>query len=348
MRHLILTFSALGLLSFSAQAENIQRISTSEWAQSWILSWSPKKGLNFDTQDLEKKLLGTCIDCVNKEALKKARLQFGKGAFVEAISSYNLIPRANTYWLSAVEEKGWSYFRQENYEKALAQTKTLLAPQFAEIANAEAYLLQSLTQLKICDYKGVFETHTVFKEKQKTRILEVQNLAKSGWNEALETLLKKADKLPLTLEDMGDAVQHLPLMIFKDVEFQKQILRYKTSEAAIASAVVDSKYNSLINNLEKFKDNSLSSLKKRVQALAQNETDKNFKIIQKLNLVEVEAIQRIHTDMNLSEDAYKKGKFQTVADDKLIFIDDGKPWIDELDKFEVTAKTCIKGIRRKM
>lgn len=336
MKHLIFAFSAVTLVCLSAKAEDIQRISVSEWA---------KQSVTFDTRDLETKTLGTCSDCENKSVLKKARVQFGKGAFDEAIANYNAIPRGNTYWLSAVEEKGWAYFRQENYEKALAQTKTLTAPPFAEIVNSEAFLLQSLTQLKICDYKGVFETHNLFKEKQKARILEVQNLAQSGWNEALANLLKKTDKFPLTLDDMGDAVQHLPLLIFKDLEFQKQALRFKASEAALSMA--NAKSTSL-KNLEQFKSKTFLALKKRVQELAQSENDKNFKVIQKLNLVEVEAIQRIHTDMNLSEDAYKKGKFAEVSNDKLVFIDDGKPWIDELDKFEVTAKSCLKGIRRKM
>lgn len=350
MKTVIMSFSALVLVSLTAKAEKVQSLSVVDWAQTWVQSWTPQQGLSFDTRALEKKLLGTCDDCDNKASLKKARLQFAKGEFAEAIASYNTIPRGNAYWLSAVEEKGWAHFRQENYEKALAQTKTLLAPQFGEIVNSEAFLLQSLTQLKVCDYKGVFETHNIFKEKQKARILEVQNLAQSGWNETMAKVLVKVNKFPLTLDDMGDSVQHLPLLIYKDLEFQKQALRLIASVAAIAmiESKADSKYTTLLKNVEQYKANSFAHLKKRIQELAQNETEKNFKIIQKLNLVEVEAIQRIHTDMSLSENLYKKGSFQKVSDDQLVFMDDGKPWIDELDKYEVITKSCVKGIRRKM
>ncbi|WP_413944530.1 hypothetical protein [Bdellovibrio sp. HCB-162] len=348
MMKLVFALSAIAIVvcGLHSQALAADRVSASDWAKSWVKSLESNGASSFNTSSLEKKALGSCSDCDNKASLKKARSQFAKGQFDEAISTYNEIPRGNTYWLSAVEEKGWAYFRQENYEKALAQTKTLLAPQFAEVSNSEAFLLQSLTQLKICDYKGVFETHQIFKEKQKNRIMEVQNLAKSGWNDSLAQVLRKADQFPLTLDDMGDSVQRLPLMIYKDVEFQKQALRFKASQRAME--LVGSDYPRVKASLDKINQEAFRSLKDRVQELAQEETNENFKIIQKLNLVEVEAIQRVHTDMNMAEELYKKGKFQEVTDDKLVFMDDGRPWIDELDKFEVAAKTCAKGIRRKM
>lgn len=337
-----LTF-AIAITAGASSAFAVERVSTSAWAKTWVQA-QDKKASAFSTSALEKKVLGTCDDCENKEALKKARSLFAEGQFESAIKSYNQIPRGNTYWLSAVEEKGWAFFRQEDYEKALAQTKTLLAPQFAEVSSTEAFLLQSLAQLKICDYKGVFETHQIFKAKQKNRIMSVQALAKTGWNDSLAQFLKKADSFPLTLADMDETVQTLPLMIYKDKEFQKQALRFKASQHAMAlTQNITAK-----KALDKINADSFTALKNRVQELAQAETDENFKVIQKLNLVEVEAIQRVHTDLELADSMYKTNKFQKVGDDKLVFMDDGRPWIDELDKFEVAAKTCAKGIRRKM
>lgn len=345
MKSVILAF-VITLCGFPAPVLAAERVSVSEWVESWVQSLQKSKSLSFETTSLEKKALQSCSDCENKDTLKKARDLFAQGKFDEALAAYEQIPRGNTYWLSAVEEKGWAHFRKENFEKALAQTKTLLAPQFAEISNSEAFLLQSLTQLRICDYKGVFETHKTFKEKQKARILEVQNLAQTGWNDSLTAVLKKVDQFPLTLDDMGASVQRLPLLIYKDREFQRQALRFKATEKAIA--LVDANNKRLVNTLENLNTKAFHALKNRVQQLAQDETNENFKVIQKLNLVEVEAIQRIHTDLNLSEELYRKTKFQEVGDDKLVFMDDGRPWIDELDKFEVAAKTCAQGIRRKM
>lgn len=334
---------AIALSAGASSALAAERVSASAWAKSWTQSLE-KKATPFNTAALEKKALGECSDCESKNSLKKARILFAKGQFDDAIKSYNEIPRGNTHWLSAVEEKGWAFFRKDDYEKALAQTKTLMAPQFAEISNTEAFLLQSLTQLKICDYKGVFETHQIFKAKQKNRIMSVQQLAKNGWNDALTQVMRKADTFPLTLDDMGDSVQTLPLLLYKDIEFQRQLLRFKASQHAMALA----QDAQLKKSLDKINQDSFTALKNRVQNLAQEETNENFKVIQKLNLVEVEAIQRVHADLSLAESMYKENKFQKVGDDKLVFMDDGRPWIDELDKFEVAAKTCAKGIRRKM
>lgn len=341
----LVTATAL-IFAMASPAFAAERVSVKEWAQKWASSLSTPKALAFSTADLEKKTLGSCSDCDNKTLITKARKDFEAGKYDQAINSYNKIPRANTYWLSAVEEKGWAFFRKGEFDKSLAQTKTLLAPQFAEIASTEAFLLQSLSQLKICDYKGLFETHQTFKEKQKARIMEVQALAKSGWNDSLTKFLKKADQFPLTMEDMGDSVSKLPLDIYKDIEFQKQALRFKASEKGIVFA--NAKNTTVLAKLEKINDDAFRALKKRVQVLAQEETDENFKVIQKLNLVEVEAIQRVHTDQALTDDMYDKKTFNKVDADKLVFMDDGRPWIDELDKFEVATKSCAQGLRRKM
>ncbi|MEN0059953.1 MAG: hypothetical protein AAGB31_14025 [Bdellovibrio sp.] len=344
MNRLIFTLLTITILvcGWHKQALAAERVSVSEWSQAWVKA-SQKAG-SFKTQDLEKKALGACSDCANKERLSKARSVFAKGQFDEALRLYNEIPRGNTYWLTSTEEKGWSYFRKEDYQKSLAQTKTLLSPQFAEVVNAEAYLLQSLSQLRMCDYKGVFETHQTFKDKQKKRIMEVQNLAEKGWNEDLAAVLRKVDYFPLELADIGDSAQRLPLLIYKDLEFQKQLLRFKASFEVLQRLPE----SALKKEVRDFNSASFITLKKRVQTLAQKETDANFKVIQKLNLVEVEAIQRVHADTQLSENSYQKGEFKDVGDDKLVFMDDGRPWIDELDKFEVSAKSCVKGIRRKM
>lgn len=343
-----LTLSSMALLvcGLTSPAMATERVSTTEWTQSWAKALTSPKAWAYSTADLENKLFGKCDDCENKTALQKARADFAKGNYDSALSSYNKIPRGNSYWLSAVEEKGWAFFRQGDFEKSLAQSKTLMAPQFAEIASTEAFLLQSLSQLQICDYKGVFETHQTFKEKQRARILEVQNLAENGWNDSLTQFLKKADKFPLTLGDMGSSVQKLPLLIYKDIEFQKQALRFKASEKAVF--LIDNKNSQVLAKLEKINNDSFLALKKRVQELAQRETDDNFKVIQKLNLVEVEAVQRVHTDQKLTDANYQKNTFAKVSSDKLVFKDDGRPWIDELDKFEVASKACTQGIRRKM
>jgi len=350
MKSLLSLTLTLSALSLPAQAA--ERFTLSAWQKNVKATAKSAADIEkaINTTELEKKFLSTCSDCDNKDLLSKARTTFAKGNYEEALSFYNDIPRGNDYWMNSVEEKGWAYFRMDEYEKALAQTKTLLAPQLAETANSEAYLLRSLALLKICDYKEIFENHTNFKEKQKAKILEIQDLADSGFNESFKKVILAANSFPLQAKEMGDALKHLPSLFYKDIELQKQMLRFKvTAEAQTILARDPHLQNAKVSaKVERANNEALKALKNRMKALAQAETDENFKIIQKINLVEVEAIQRVHTDQELAETSFKKSDFKKAGKDQLVFMDDGRPWVDELDKYEVSSKSCVSGIRRKM
>lgn len=343
--------AAMLVVTTTAHADQ-QGLTLKSWGKEFETALDSKnnaqalKLLDFDS--LEKSAIPKCVDCSGKEAMKKARLLFAKGQFSEALKAYDQIPKGSDYWFQAIEEKGWAHFRLNDSEKALAQTKTLVSPQFGEISSTEAYFLRSLSQLKICDYKGVFETNQRFKELQKDRVLSVQSLAETGMNEAFAKAIGKVDSFPIKASVIADSLLALPVLYYKDVELQKQILRLKVAEKALNILQKRNTQPTLQSQVAKIQQDSLNKLKSRMKKLAKNENDANFKIVQKLNLIEVEAIQRIHTDMKIAEEMYSKGDFKKTGEDQLIFMDDGRPWIDELDKYDVAAKTCPQNIRRKM
>lgn len=340
----------LVMASFRAKAAD-ERFSINEW-NTQLASALKSGGLAkasplLDVKSFEKKAL-VCLSCDNKKNMTEGRKVFAQGKHEKALELYSKIPKGSDYWFEAVEEKGWAYFRQDDLEKTLAQTKTLISPQFADVVNSEAFLLQSLSQLRMCDYKGVFATHNLFKEKQKARIMGIQELATTGMNEAFSKIIATADTLPLKLSDVSAGISTLPLLFYKDKELQSELMKFKMSQKGLDTLKAAKTSVKVQNQLQKMNENSFAALKNRMKELAQEETNANFKVVQKLNLVEVEAIQRVHTDLQLSESLYNENKFQKVDDDKLVFMDDGRPWIDELDKYEVAAKACTKNIRRKM
>ena len=330
----------------TSTASAAERFSVQSWKESFARASAKNDAAELkkltDFSQLEIKAVPKCIDCENKKIMRQARDLFSKGDYAGAEKLYNKIPKATDSWLEAVEERGWSHFRRDNFEKTIAQTKTLLSPQFVGNVNSEAYFLQSLAQLKICDYEGILTTHQNFKEKQRSRLTEIQSLAKIGSNDALKKVITDVDKFPLRYEDLGETLTQLPLLFYRDLEVQKQLLRIKVSQAGLT---INSNYSTLFS---KIKNESSEKLQNRIKELAIRENIENSKIVQKLNLVEVEAIQRIHTDMKLSQDMYQGGKFKKTTDEQLVFMDDGQPWIDELDKYDVAAKSCNKNIRRKM
>ncbi|HEY8269519.1 MAG TPA: hypothetical protein VIG33_01415 [Pseudobdellovibrionaceae bacterium] len=331
---------ALALVIGMAHAED--RLSAQKWSEDFI------KTPSLDFEKLDKKILGACEDCENKSKMQTARKLFAKGQYDEARALYAQVSKGSAYWLEAVEEKAWTYFRQNELESAMAQAKTLLAPQFENYVGSESYFMQSLAQLKSCNYKGVFETNRLFKEKQKTHLAEIQALSKTGMNEALKNVMNETDKFPMRFTDVGENASHLPHLFFKDIEFQRQLMRYKLSEQALAALKAEDRASALQSTLEKVKSASASQLQNRIKELAVQETNDNFKIVQKLNLVEIEAIQRLHADLDLDKSLFKKGPFANTNSDQLVFVDDGRPWIDELDKYEVRTKTCPQNLRRKM
>lgn len=343
-----LTATMLVTLSLPALAE---RLSVKEWGQSFekSLTKDSKQALQLlDFNRLERQAVPACVDCSVKTKIQKARELFAKGQYDKSLDLYNQVPRGTDYWFEAIEEKGWSFFRKNEIEKALAQTKTLLSPQFSEVVSTEAYFLQALSNLKVCDYKGVFETTQLFKEKQKTRLLAVQELSEEGFSKAFLKFLEKVDRLPLKVSDLDDSMVSMPVLFHKDVTLQKEMLRFKISQKAMDILRQRGSHPTLQAELDQVNRKSFTAMKTRLQQLAKQEADFNHKILQKLSLVEVEAIQRMHADMELDASLFAKSKFKKTSVDELVFMDDGRPWIDELDKYEVIAKKCPDNIRRKM
>jgi hypothetical protein len=342
--------SLVVLAAIGAHAED--RLSAQKWSEDFAAALKSKNAsatlqmVDFDK--LDKKYLNTCSDCGDKALMEKARKLYAKGQYDEARALYDQVAKGSTYWLQAVEEKAWTFYRQNQIDASLAQAKTLLAPQFAGYVGSEAYFLRSLANLKVCNYKEVFETNRLFKEKQKPRLAEIQNLSKTGMNDAVAKILTSTENFPMNFSEVSEAANHLPQLFYKDIEFQRQLMRYKLTEKALAVLKAEGNSENLQASFEKTKAASQANLQARMKQLAVQETNDNFKIIQKINLVEVEAIQRLHIDVDMDKKLFKKDDFSQTNADQLVFVDDGRPWIDELDKYQVRVKACPQNIRRKM
>jgi len=342
--------SLVVLAAIGVRAED--RLSAQQWSDDFAAALKSKNTNTtlqmVDFDKLDQKYIKACSDCADKTLMEKARKVYARGQYDEARALYDQVSKGSSYWLEAVEEKAWTFYRQNQMDASLGQTKTLLAPQFAGFVGSEAYFLQSLANLKACNYKEVFETNRLFKEKQKPRLAEIQTLSKTGMNDAMTKVMATTETFPMSFSEVGDAANHLPQLFYKDIEFQRQLMRYKLTEKALAILKAEGKSNSLQASFERTRDTSKAKMIARMKELAAQETTDNFKIVQKLNLVEVEAIQRLHADVEMDKNLFKKSDFNETNSDQLVFVDDGRPWIDELDKYQVRTKACPQNIRRKM
>lgn len=349
----LITLTTLTLGSGFAQARDV-KFSVEEWAQQVQNSMAAKDSKEIsrllNLKSIEEKALERS-DSADRRAMEKGRELFSQNKFNEAIAAYNQVSKDSDFWLESIEEKAWSYVRLNELNKALAQTKTLMSPVFNSVVGTEPFFLQSLANLKICDYKGVLETHRLFKDSQRARIKEMQNLADHGTSATLDSAVSKIKTIPVRISDLGNDVKLLPRLFYRDREFLKDVLRIKMADAALPvlkANASDKTVSKAISQLEANQKTARIGLQERMKHLAQTETNENFKMLQKLNLIEVETIQRVHIDQGADKKAYEKSEGTKAGAYDLVFEDDGHPWIDELDKYQVQTNSCPQNIRRKM
>jgi hypothetical protein len=243
-----------------------------------------------------------------QKIMREARTSFENKKFEQAVSLYAKIPTSSDRWFLAVEEKAWAYMRMDQYDKALAELKTLTSPVFAGLVGTEPFLMKALIYLRSCDYVGVFDSLKEFKTLKKNQLAAIQNLAKTGANEASGAAMQKWMQNPDDWRKLGPDLNSLPLLFFHD----REMLR-----------------------LAKSKD--LGGLQRRLQDLAKVDQADNFRVVQKLNLIEIEAIQRVHLATKF--DRVQGAKVERDADD-LVFKDDGDVWIDELNSYRAQLDRC--------
>jgi tetratricopeptide (TPR) repeat protein len=118
----------------------------------------------------EKVLAGTRERSDMKELqemslMNIARVNYEIKRFPEAISYYGQIPRDSENWLDAIWEASWAFFFMEKFNNSLGNIHTIHSPFFENRFYPEAYILQSITFLRMCRYDQVKESMRRFKDR---------------------------------------------------------------------------------------------------------------------------------------------------------------------------------------
>lgn len=248
--------------------------------------------------------------------LKNARQMFEKKQFAEAIKEYDKIPQSSDRYFLAVEEKAWAHLHLDNIDKAIAGARTLTSPALSGLVGTEPYLLQAIAQLKICDYVAVFQTLKDFKNHKRTQVDAVQKISKNKRNELSQQVLTQWMENPEDWKKLGPYLSQMPQLFYRD----KQMLK-----------------------AAKAKNRDL--LEKRLHELANIENNENYRILQKLNLIEIESIQRVHIATEFNR---KQGETLVKGENDLVFEDTDEIWLDELDSYQATVNRCKQKSGRTM
>ncbi len=251
-----------------------------------------------------------------KAILTKARDLFAKKQFNEALVEYNKIPKSSDRWLIAVEEKAWTYLHLDQYDKAWAEARTLTSPALSGLTTTEPFLLKALTELKMCDYVAVFQTLKDFKTQKREQVESIQKIAKTGSNAVSRSTLQKWMENPSDWKAIGPQLAQMPQLFYKD-------------EVMLRAAAT----------------RNMTAMEKRLKELAKTDNDENYRILQKLNLIEVESIQRVHMESQFTrtQGDVKPGKDDLVFDDNKDDV-----WIDELNSYQAKVSRCQKKSGRTM
>ncbi|MES2963921.1 MAG: hypothetical protein V4760_08525 [Bdellovibrionota bacterium] len=134
----------------------------------------------------------------DRAALSLGRLHYENGEYTKAIEAYGQVAKGGQAWLEALEEEAWAQFRRGQPQDSISRLKTVTSSAFTEKTSSEPFFLLGLAQLRVCDYKAVFQTI----EKFKGRFL--------GKTKSLEASNKSSDKA--ALKEIGETVQKLNIV----------------------------------------------------------------------------------------------------------------------------------------
>jgi hypothetical protein len=247
----------------------------------------------------------------NIATINQARQLYGKGKIEESLRVYSQIPKTSEFWVEATEEKAWAYVRLNQFDKALAELKSILNPVFLPFVGPEAIMLAAFIDLKTCNYKGVFEKIALYKKEMLPRVESLELISSQPNSEIVKKWTDKMKAGPVSVSDVGQDVTKLPRFFYRD-----------------AKAIKDSK---------------------RAKILAKKDLEEISKNLKKMKIIEIEVVQRSFAfDESLTKSKLKFGKVD--RDNEMTFPadkDSNEVWLDEIGNYEVKTQVCAtSGVKK--
>lgn len=293
----------------------------------------------------------------DRVALARARFAYQKKQFNSAIENYKKIDQGSDYWFESLEEQGWSYLQLKQPQRSLGVLKTVTADVFKPVVGPESYFLNAYILMKLCDYKEVFKFLDRFKKAYKERAVLMEKISSQGSTKETREALQEIFTKGLSFKAVAAKLEVLPRLVNRDGELQALIgeagqrknemirldalLEKADSQSSLKTALLESKSRMSRRAGGLVEAASLGQAEKRVRALAQEELKEISQILQKMQLVEAESIQRLYSYQQLQ--ANFKGDYKDTLKkqgDVMVFEADEEVWLDELDKYQVEVKGC--------
>ncbi len=344
--------------------ELIKKTSLSSWERAWV-EWQLVLSLSLQGKvGKAAKVLAHLMKAENNPiskdlmTLTAARLLYQNGYLDAAIKYYKEVPKTSDYWFDVQEEISWAYVRKGQPQNTLATLKTLMIPEFKPLVGPESLFLNSLAQLKVCDYPGVAKTLSEYRTRFRPKARNLQGLVESADKPSVQGFIARMMEQRVTLIELGPEAIKLPRYVTRDEVLAHQIQVQQRLEAE-AKTAGDLYARSLTGgtgqvgfqaSIEKFRKSveqratqSRNATLSRIQMLAKQELTEIQRILDKLHIVEAELIQQISMAERViaassKKQDVKKGSTGSKSPDALSFPFEGEIWFDEISNFKVDIK----------
>ena len=253
--------------------------------------------------------------------LTAGRILFQLKSIDPALSYYKLIPKSSDYWLIAQEEIAWTYIQNNEPQKALGYTHTLMHPVLANQVGPEPSYLHALASVKVCDYEEVLKTINAFRVNFEPRIKSLLFVKRVGRTKSAIYLMQRFalnKSMPLSIFNLGVSARHLPYLInhdkfLFDISRKRRVLilesrRIRRLSSAISSYILKEMEEGRITDSESYSMDFLRKLReaidvklekynedfdRRIKDLASKDLEHIHQIIKKLHVVRSEVFHFI-------------------------------------------------------
>ncbi len=317
------------------------------WKLWQIALWAPIHNAPEAALDILNEIDESPQTLIGKDQinLARGRTLYQMGMLNEALMAYGDIPRSSDYWMEALEEKAWTYVRDDRQDRALSELMTVNAKIFQPQVGPESFFLMDLANLMICDYAKIFKTNIDFKKRFQPKVMALTQLAKTGDHPSARRALTLFENDKYQLSTISSVLGDLPRLFHRDEFFTRHMLyrKYMVIEANQKAKLGVSDELMPAKSIASRSEDSRKGAMGRLKDLAQKELKEFSQMIQKMHLVEAEAIQRMHLDDNMKGRRTAKASDEIKSDaNTLEFPFDEEVWIDELDNYNVKVKDCPK------
>lgn len=269
-----------------------------------------------------------------------ARVLYQKGYLEPAITYYKKVSKSSPYWAEAQEEMGWSFVRKGEPQNALATSMSLMTPPITILARPAAYVLHSMTQLKVCDYKGVAETLEKFRKYERPRAeflvnkkYDINNGPRGAKQDGLLASSQIAEK-----------------SLLQEAAIAKELFEKSLSQST-DQVGFQGQWQEMKNKIDQRAHKAQQATQARLKTLADRELSEIEDALKKLHIIEAEWLQQISVQgtmikaaQNLTEK--KTGTTGSQARDKVWFPMDGELWFDEISNYKVDLEKGCSRLQR--